>query len=392
VKSQPKYPPLCDGEIYCHDRIRVAYLSADFREHPVTHLAVGLFERHDKSRFEITAISFTADSSPYRDRLNAACERFIDAENKSDQEITEIIRNLEIDIAVDLMGYTLGCRPGVFGQRPAPIQVNYLGYPGTTGSAYMDYIIADEIVIPSDQLQFYSENVVWLPDSYQVNDDRRIIAQQRPTRRQCGLPETGFVFCCFNNNYKITPDMFDVWMRLLQEVDDSIFWLPNYNTTSINNLRRAAECRGVAVERLVFADRLPNHYHHLARLQLADLFLDTLPFNAHTTASDALWAGLPVITCLGAAFPGRVAASVLKAAGLDELITASLADYETLALKLARDPALLAGLKAKIAGNRNSCALFNTDRSRRHIEQAYTMMVERQRRGEPPRSFSIQPK
>jgi len=255
----------------------------------------------------------------------------------------------------------------------------------------MDYIIADEIVIPGDQLQFYSENVVWLPDSFQVNDDRRIIAQLRPTRRQCGLPETGFVFCCFNNNYKITPDIFDVWMRLLQEVDDSIFWLPSYSTTSINNLRHAAECRGVAAERLVFADRLPNHHHHLARLQLADLFLDTLPYNAHTTASDALWVGLPIVTCMGETFPARVAASLLRAIGLPELVTNSLPEYEQLARRLASIPAELASIRTRLHNNRLVFPLFDTDRFARNLEAAYVRMWERSEAGLPPESFSVPP-
>lgn len=390
MANQPTYPPLCDRKFYAHDRIRLAYLSADFRDHPVAQLAVGLFEQHDRSRFEVTGISFGSDQSPTRARVKAAFERFIDVDHKSGQEIADFIKRSEIDIAVDLMGHTRHNRLNVFARRAAPIQVNYLGYPGTTGTDYVDYILGDSTVIPKEHFAFYAEKVIWLPDSYQVNDDRRSIAEQTPTRRQCGLPEAGFVFCCFNQNYKIMPEIFDIWMRLLREARGSVLWLLEGNSIASGNLRAEAQKRGVAPERLVFAPRA-NTADHLARQRLADLFLDTLPYNAHTTASDAVWAGLPVITCLGAAFPGRVAASVLKAAGLDELITTSLADYEALALKLARDPARLAALKDKIAINRGSCPLFDTKRFARNIEQAYTTMVDIQRRGEAPHSFSVAP-
>jgi predicted O-linked N-acetylglucosamine transferase (SPINDLY family) len=252
----------------------------------------------------------------------------------------------------------------------------------------MDYILADRHVIPEDQQQYYTEKVVYLPDTYQANDSTRPIAEQTPSRTEVGLPETGFVFCSFNANYKTTPHMFDIWMRLLGQVEGSVLWLLESNAAAAVNLRREAEMRGVAPERLVFAPHIDNA-DHLARHRLADLFLDTLPFNAHTTASDALWAGLPVVTCLGTTFAGRVAASLLNAVGLPELVTHSLEDYEALALKLAQDGNALAALKSKLAHNRQTHPLFDTDRMRRHVEAAYETMWQRHQRGEPPAGFNV---
>ncbi len=392
MQDRPRVAGIWRGEVYAHDRIRVAYLSGDFREHPVGYLTAGLFEHHDKARFETTAISFGADrDSPMRDRIKGAFENFIDVGRQSDHDIADLVRRLEIDIAVDLMGFTIHNRLGVLARRPAPIQVNYLGYSGTMGADCFDYILADATVIPEEQRAFYSEQVVWLPDCYLVNDDRRAIAERTPTRRECGLPEEGFVFCCFNNSYKLGPTTFAVWMWLLAAMPASVLWLSEANVTAQANLRRAAEQRGVAAERLIFAPRLPDVAEHLARQRQADLFLDTLPYNAHTTASDALWAGVPVLTCPGATFAGRVAASLVKAVGLDELIAPSLADYEARALALARDPARLAALRQKLARNRITAPLFDTERSTRNIEAAYATMVDIWRRGESPRSFSVEP-
>jgi predicted O-linked N-acetylglucosamine transferase (SPINDLY family) len=278
----------------------------------------------------------------------------------------------------------------VFALKPAPVQVNYLGFPGTLGADYIDYIIADKVVIPPQEAEFYTEKVAWLPDCYQANDTRRRIAERAPTREEQGLPEHGFVFCCFNNTYKIAPDVFEVWMRLLGRVEGSVLWLLQHTELTPRNLRREAESRGISPERLVFASGIPLE-EHLARHRLADLFLDTLPYNAHTTGNDALWAGLPLLTCEGTTFPGRVAASLLRAAGVPELITGSLAEYEAMALRLAEDPALLASLKAKLAANRSSCALFNSERFARHIEAAYAAMCERVQRGEAPESFAVTP-
>jgi predicted O-linked N-acetylglucosamine transferase (SPINDLY family) len=295
---------------------------------------------------------------------------------------------LEIDIVVDLNGLTQGGRLNVLAHRPAPIQVNYLGYPGTIGADFVDYIIADRIVIPPDEQCFYSEKVVYLPDSYQANDDKRKISDDVPSRAQAGLPENGFVFCSFNNTFKISPILFDIWMRLLRQIDGSVLWLLESHATASDNLRREAERRGVPANRLVFAPRRRLE-DHLARHRLADLFLDTLPYNAHTTASDALWAGLPVLTCIGSTFAGRVAASLLSALGLSELIAESFDQYETLALELARNPDFLTSIKAKLVRNRGTFPLYKTDRFVRHIEAAYATMREIQLRGEPPHSFYV---
>ena len=382
-------PAQWQGTRYKHDRIRVAYLSADFCEHAVSVLLAGVLECHDKSRFEIAAISWAPDgNSAMRDRIRKSVDRFVDVAVLEHAKIAELLRSMEVDIAVDLMGFTLNSRTDIFARRPAPVQVNYLGYPGTMGSEYYDYIIADKTVIPDDQRAFYAEQVVWLPNSYQANDQKRRIAEQSFTRIGCGLPENGFIFCSFNNTYKITPDVFDVWMRLLQKVNGSVLWLLDAGATTSKNLRREAEQRGVSAERLIFAPRMRLD-DHLARHRLADLFLDTLPYNAHTTASDALWAGLPIVTCLGPTFAGRVAASLLKAVGLGELVTATLADYEALALKLARDPELLGALKRRLASNRLTAPLFDTPRYTRHIETAYVTMWERCQRGEPPAHFAV---
>ncbi len=384
------HKPLWHGEIYSHDRIRIAYLSSDLREHPVAYQTVGLFEHHDKSRFEVTAISLEGDqNSEFGRRLRAPFERFIDGRLQSEDEIADLIRRLEIDILVDLNGLTQNSRPGILARRPAPIQVNYLGYSGTFGAEYSDYIIADRTVLPAENFVFYSEKVVWLPDSFLATDAARFIAERTPTRSELGLPDHGFVFCSFNQSYKIHPMIFDVWMRLLQNIDGSVLWLKDNDPIATRNLRFEAERRGVASERLVFAPNLPLMAEHLARHRQADLFLDTLPYNAHVTAGDALWAGLPVITCLGSTFAGRVAASLLNAAGLSELITASLEDYEVLALKLARDPSLLASIKHKLASNIKIFPLFNTERFTRHLEAGYVKMWERFQNGEPSASFAV---
>lgn len=385
AREQPVFPAVWQEEIYSHDRIRVGYLSADFREHAVAYLIAGLFEHHDRARFAVTALSHGPDQeSPTRQRIARAVGQFIDVRGGSDQDVAEVVRRNEIDILVDLTGLTAYHRLGVLARRSAPVQVNYLGYPGTMGASFVDYILADPTVIPEAECRHHSEQVVWLPDSYQINDNKRQIAEAIPARGDCGLPESAFVFCSFNNSYKITPQIFDIWMRLLAAVEGGVLWLIEGDPAASANLRREAEKRGVSSRRIIFAPRadLPRH---LARHRHADLFLDTLPYNAHTTASDALWACVPIITCLGSTFAGRVAASLLKAAGLDGLITNSLGEYEALALKLAREPAYLASIKKRLANNRNSCPLFDTMRTTRQIEAAYTMMWERFRRGEPAR-------
>jgi protein O-GlcNAc transferase len=389
ARQCPPREALWQGEAYRHDKIRIAYISTDLRDHAVAFLIVGVFEHHDKSRFETHAISIGPDDGrETRKRIVTAFDRFIDARNMTNAEVAAYLRRNEIDIAIDLNGFTGDARTKILAMRPAPVQLNYLGYPGTMAAPFIDYIIADRIVIPDENRRFYGENVVYLPDQYQANDSRRRIAERTPTRAEVGLPETGFVFCSFNTNYKITPEIFDIWMRLLKAVDASVLWLLDDNRHSVAALKREAAARGVAPERLVFAPRR-HHDEYLAQQRLADLFLDTLPYNAHTTASDALWAGLPVLTCIGAAFPGRVAASLVTAAGLPELVTRRLEDYETLALALARDPVRLGALKAKIAANRGTCALFDTARMTRQLESAYTTMHERQIRGLPPEGFAV---
>jgi predicted O-linked N-acetylglucosamine transferase (SPINDLY family) len=350
----------------------------------------GVFEHHDRERFEITAISMGSDAeTDMRSRLKNAFEHFLDVRALDEHEIASHLRRIETDIAVDLMGYTGECRTRVFALRPAPLQVNFLGFPGTLGADYMDYIIADRVVVPDDHKKAYAEKVVHLPDTYLPSDRTRAIAEKAPARTQAGLPERGFVFASFNNAYKFSPAMFDVWMRLLSQVKDSVLWLPEHHPLATRNLIREAEARGISSTRLKFAQQVPSPAGHLARLRLADLFLDTLPYNAHSTANDALWAGLPVLTCLGNSFAGRVAASQLHAVGLPELITDSLSKYEALALKLAREPERLAAIRAMLKRNRDSHPLFDTARFTRHLEVAFTIMWERQQRGERPRAFAV---
>jgi predicted O-linked N-acetylglucosamine transferase (SPINDLY family) len=392
IWAADKYPavaPVWRGEAYRNDRIRVAYLSADFHSHATAALMAGVFEHHDRERFQTVAMSFGPDDgSEMRARLVAAFDSFVDVRDKSDGEVAALLRQGKIDIAVDLKGYTQDSRPGILAHRAGPLQVAYLGFPGTMGVDYIDYIIADRTVIPAGHEPFYSESIAYLPDSYQANDAKRRISETPLARGDFGLPEDAFVFCCFNNNFKIMPAMFAIWMRLLAAVEGSVLWLLEDNPAASRNLRREAAVRGIGPERLVFAQRA-NLDAHLARHRLADLFLDTLPYNAHTSCSDALWAGLPVITCSGETFAGRVAASLLRAVGLPELVTESLGDYEALAARLARDPTGLAVLKAKLLHNRNTYPLFDTARFTRNLEAAYRVMMERHQQGLPPAHFAL---
>ena len=383
------YLPLWNGERYAHNRIRLAYLSADYHEHATAYLMAELFERHDRSRFEVYALSFGPDDgSPMRQRLERAFDRFIDIRHSSHLEAARQIRDMEIDIAVDLKGYTKDCRPQIFAYRPAPIQVNYLGYPGTMGADFIDYILVDPFIVPPDQQPFFSEKLVHLPDCYQVNDRQRAIDKCVPTRQECGLPAKGFIFCSFNNSNKITPAFFDIWMRLLKAVPDSVLWLLGRNTMTEDNLRKQAFARDVNPNRLVFAH--PKKLsEHLSRQRLADLFLDTLPYNAHTTTSDALWAGLPVLTCAGRSFAGRVAGSLLHAVGLPELVTHTLDEYEVLALQLATQPDMLREICRKLDQNLKSAPLFDSDRFRRNIEAAYTQMWSFWQTGEQPSALKV---
>jgi predicted O-linked N-acetylglucosamine transferase (SPINDLY family) len=398
IHDRIAFPParLWQGKPYGHEKIRIAYLSADYHKHATAYLVAGLMESHGRQRFEVLGVSFGVDDrSPMRARMVRSFDRFFDVRGMSDRDVARMLRDMEVDIAVDLKGYTTDQRPEIFSHRPAPVQVNYLGFPGSMGADFMDYVIADRIVAPFEDQPFYTEKLVHLPGSYQVNDSRREIAPVAPSRAEAGLPElrsgsvgNGFVFCCFNDSYKITAPVFDIWMRLLAQLPGSVLWLISCNPDTMAKLSLQAAARGIDPARLVFAPRR-DLADHLARHRLADLFLDTLPYNAHTTASDALWAGLPVLTAKGESFAGRVAASLLTAVGLPELITENPADYEALALKLAQDSELLGVYRKRLAENRDSCALFDNDRFRRNIEVAYTTMWQRAEAGLPPESFSV---
>jgi protein O-GlcNAc transferase len=378
-----------NGEQYSHDRIRIAYLSSDFHQHATAELIAGLIEQHDRAGFEVTGISFGPDDgSPLRARILKAFDHVEDVRAVCDADVGRLLRAREIDIAVDLKGHTEGGRAGILAHRPCPVQVNYLGYPGTIGAPWLDYIIGDAVVLPFSDQPFYSEKIVHLPHCYQANDARRAIAQAVPTRAQVGLPERGFVFCCFNAAWKITPAVFDVWMRLLRALPESVLWLLEDNASMPGHLRSQAVSRGIDPARLVFAPRAAPAVH-LARHRLADLFLDTLPYGAHTTASDALWTGLPLLTCLGRQFDSRVAASLLQTIDLPELVTGSLEEYEALALALARDAERLTALRVRLAVNRLSSPLYDMARFARSIEAAYRRMMGISRRGGKPRSFAV---
>ncbi len=357
-----------------HRKIRIGYFSADFHNHATMYLMARLFELHDKSRFDIHAFSYGAEArDAMRERLLNAVDAFHDVADLDDRAVADLARSKSIDIAVDLKGYTENTRTGIFCQRAAPIQVGYLGYPGTMGAEFIDYVIGDAVTIPEEARRFYTEAVAYLPNSYQVNDNRRPVSETVFRRADLGLPERGFVFCCFNNTYKISPAEFDIWMRLLARVDGSVLWLLGDNPWAVANLRREAEARGIAADRLVFAERM-EAADHLARQRCADLFLDTFKVNAHTTASDALWVGLPVLTKLGASFAGRVAASLLHAVGLPELVADSEAAYERLALELATRPDRLAAVKTKLAVDSSTLPLFDTETYARDIEALFAQL------------------
>jgi predicted O-linked N-acetylglucosamine transferase (SPINDLY family) len=351
--SQHSYPrspiQLWRGERYNHQRIRVGYLSPDLREHPVGHLFAGVMEKHDKTRFEIYAFSLGVDDgSSLRRRFEVAADHFIDVRAKPSLEIAQIIRQHEVDILIDLAGPTMDAQPDVYGFKPAPVQVLYLGYPGTSGADYMDYILADRTVIPEEHQENYTEKVLYLPGCYLPTDPHLVFSERTPTREEMNLPAEGFVFCSFNHDYKINPPVFEVWMRILSRVEGSVLWLMRLNNAAEENLRKEAEKRGIARSRLIFATRVPSISDHLARYRLAGLFLDTTPYNAHTTSTDALRAGLPVLTVQGGSFQSRVAMSVLRTVGMPELAVGSLAEYEETAVRLAQNPAELDALKARV--------------------------------------------
>ena len=387
-----KFPPL--ASLYKrsknkHNKIRIGYLSGEFREQATSILLSRVWELHDKSKFDIYAFdSGWKDSSDYRQRIEKAFTTILDVSRVSDLEIAKLITANEIDILVNLNGFFGQGRQGVFSYKPAPIQINYLGFPGTMGASYIDYIIADRVVLPEQSREHYVEKVVYLPNSYQANDNQRVISKRQFTKAELGLPEDSFIYACFNNNYKITPSTFDSWMKILASVKGSVLWLLADNPIAKENLIKAAFTRGIDPSRLVFADRLATS-EHLARHRLADLFLDTLPCNAHTTCSDALWTGVPVLTLVGSTFSGRVAASLLRAIGLDELITHTRNDYELLAIELAMDRSKLKILKERLSQNLFSEPLFDSSLITTNLESAYIKMYQRHQAGLLPEHMDI---
>lgn len=378
------------GEIVARQRgekIKIGYFSADFREHPVARLTAGLFETHDRSRFDITAFAFgPGTNDAMRNRLERAFDRFIDVRSRSDVEVAALAREIGIDIAVDLGGFTEHNRTKIFASRAAPIQLGYIGYLGTMSAPYMDYLLADKTLIPAERLADYPEKIIWLP-SYQVNDSQRRIGERQFTRAELGLSAAGFVFCCLNATYKIMPSTFAAWMRILRRVPSSCLFLATDNSTAQANLRHAAGLAGVEPDRIVFGKRVSVE-DYLARYRVMDLFLDTLPYNAGTTASDALWAGLPVLTCKGQSFPARYGASLLNAVGMPELIADTIEEYEELAVQLASDRARIGMLRQKLANNRVGTQLFDTPQFTRNLESAYVRIYERYHEGLPPDHIS----
>ena len=392
IYSNDKFPMLgnlSESKKYKHHKIRIGYLCGEFRNHATSILMTHVWELHDKSKFEIFAFdNGWDDHSDYRQRIKAAFSHIFDISRLSDMDAANLIQSNEIDILVNLNGFFGLARQGVFSYKPAPIQVNYLGFPGTIGAKYIDYIIADKVVIPEGSKKYYVEKVAYLPHSYQANDIHRIISKRRFTKSELGLPENGFVFACFNNSYKITPPTFDSWIRILTHVQGSVLWLLADNEIAKENLMAAAAARGLDPSRLIFAGRL-SISEHLARHDLADLFLDTLPYNAHTTCSDALWAGLPVLTLIGSTFPGRVAASLLTSVGLGGLITYSEKEFEAMAIDLATKPKKLGLIREKLTQNRLANPLFDAPLFTNKIEAAYMEMYKRYQNDIEPDHISV---
>jgi predicted O-linked N-acetylglucosamine transferase (SPINDLY family) len=380
----PATPPRRRDEV-----IRIGYFSADYYDHATSHLAAGLFEMHNRSRFSLVGFSFGPEArDAIRTRVAAAFDEFLDVRTLADDKVACLARDKQIDIAVDLKGFTQNSRAGIFAHRAAPVQASYLGYPGTMGAPYMDYLVADHVLIPSASRPHYSEKVVYLPNSYQVNDRQRRIGEREFSRAELALPPQGIVFCCFNNSFKITPEVFDCWMRILKATPGSVLWLLQDNKTAARNLCREARARGVEDARLVFAPRvaLPEH---LARLRAADLCLDTVPCNSHTTASDALWVGVPILTRAGESFAARVCASLLHAMEMDELITTSAQEYEATAIALATDPERLRTLRARVWAQRMVSPLFDTRLLASHLEAAFGEMHRRRQAGLPPSDIDV---
>ncbi|MEI7931825.1 MAG: tetratricopeptide repeat protein [Alphaproteobacteria bacterium] len=390
TRRYPPKPALWTGERPKHDKIRLAYLTAEMSDHPVANLLAGVWEHHDHSRFEVSCISYGKPSqAPIVGRVRPAFDHFIEAADQDAEAIARLVHDRQIDIAVTLNGYTLDSRPEILAHRPAPIQVNYLGFPGTMGAPYIDYLIADRRVVAEDETASYDEKIVWMPNAYQPTDDAEFRPEGTYNRTEAGLPRNAFIFMAFNHSYKITPQMFDVWMRILKRVPHGVLWLADKNEAMRSNLEREAAARGIKPSRLIFAPRLAHRADHLARHRYANLFLDTLPYTAHATASDALWAGLPVLTCRGSTFQSRVCADFLTVAGVPELVTNSLAEYEALAISLANNPKRLAAFRDRVRGQAPASPLFDTKAYTRHLELAYQTMYDTWQSGMPPAPFSV---
>ena len=382
-----------EAPLACSDthRLRIGYYSADFRNHPVSQQLIAVLEQHDKAAFEVFAFSFGPQvNDAMQQRVRAAVDHFIDISSRSDAEAAQLSRDLSIDIAIDLAGLTASARPGMFAARCAPVQASYLGYPGTTGTDYIDYLIADAVTIPASHRQHYSEQIITLPGCFMPHDPTQTLVVPPLTRAEAGLPEQGFVFRCYNSSYKILPETFACWMRLLQQVDGSVLWLNADNPATTANLQAQALAHGIAHQRLVFADRASLPVHH-ARNRLADLFLDTFPYGAHSTGADALWSGLPVLTRRGASFASRVCASLLTELGLPELVTETAADYESAALRLARNPQELAALRDRLWSQREICTLYKPANFVCQLEHAYLAISQRAARGDAPEHLEIEP-
>ncbi|MBT5412637.1 MAG: tetratricopeptide repeat protein, partial [Cellvibrionales bacterium] len=386
--SQKTLPPKLRPS-HMPKRLRVGYFSADFREHPASYLIFKVIECHDRSLFDVYGYSIGQPKlDKMREKISGAFDVFKDIHSLSDIEALKTIHNDKIDIAIDLTGYTNQGRTRLFSYSPAPVQINYLGYPGTLGTDFIDYIVADQNLIPKSFQQFYTEKPIYLPHTYWPTNNTRIISQKIQTKEDMGLPNDGFVFCCFNNSYKISPTEFDIWMRLMAKVDGSVLWLLKSNKLVKENLMKEAEARGISGDRVIFAEKVENS-EHLARHRLADLFLDTFNYNAHTTASDALWAGLPLVTKLGKGFAARVAGSLLNAVGLPELVTETEKDYEALILELATNPIKLAKIKEKLTNNRLTQPLFNTELYTRHLENGYQQAYQNYFDGNLPQTIIV---
>jgi predicted O-linked N-acetylglucosamine transferase (SPINDLY family) len=373
------------------ERIRIGYLSPDFREHPVGGVLAEVFELHDTSRFEIFAYAWgPIDASSVRARIRGSCAQFLEVGALSDSALAQRLRDDRIDVAVDLAGHTLNSRPLALATRPAPVQVSWLGFPGTTGASYVDYVLADAFIVPSGAERNFTEQVIRLPATYLPFDRKREVASPR-AREEYGLPHDALVLGCFGQIRKINPPVFDVWMRALQAVPQAILWLASEHPTVIANLRREAAARGVSPDRLVFASRVAHQADHLARYAVMDLALDTFPYGSHSTAAEALWAGCPLAAVAGDTFVSRVSGSVVRAAGFPELVASTLEEYGALILSLAQNRSELAALRIRVRNARDSSALFDTPRFVRGLEQAYAYACLRYQRGEPPASGFIPP-